>query len=211
MPGKMAPPEVLAGGGDGLEGRRRPKVDDDGRPAVEVEGPDGVGDPVGTDLARVLVEHGHAGLHARLDDERLPVEVALREASERSGDPGDRRAQGHALHIGPPVEAVESQELLDHERVLVGGPFHVGRDPPVVEQRRVRQPAPVLSRCGVVTVDVVEADHGLGVADVDDQQVHDTRAYWRPPVAGIGDDVVVFPQIRLGPLRGSGERRTIDP
>ena len=42
--------EVLALGADGLERRGRAEVDDDRRPAVEVEGADGVGDAVGADL-----------------------------------------------------------------------------------------------------------------------------------------------------------------
>ena len=55
---------------------------------------------------------------------------------------GDRRAQRDAGDVVVEREAVEAEELLDHERVLVGGALGVGGDPPVVEQVRVGQPAP---------------------------------------------------------------------
>ena len=59
-PGRDGPAEVLALGGDGVEGRRRPQVDHDAGTAVEVVGADGVGDAVRSHLLRVVVEDRHA-------------------------------------------------------------------------------------------------------------------------------------------------------
>ncbi len=56
---------------------------------------------------------------------------------------------------------MEREELLDDERVLVGGALGVRRDPPVVEQ---------LGAGGAVLARGVETDHGLGVADVDGEE-----------------------------------------
>ncbi len=77
--------EVLARRRDGVERGGRAEVDDDRRAAVEVVGGDGVGDAVGADLLRVLVEDRHAGLDAGLDDEGVEAEVAARSS------PGARR------------------------------------------------------------------------------------------------------------------------
>ena len=57
--------EVLALGRDRLEGGGGAEVDDDRRAAEEVEGGHGVGDAVGADLLRVVVEDRQPGLHAR--------------------------------------------------------------------------------------------------------------------------------------------------
>ena len=74
-----------------------------------------------------------------------------------------------------PGRAVEAKELLQHEGVLVGRALHVGGDPPVVDQGRVGQAA---LQVGVVLgIEVVETDHGLGVADVEGEQEHEGRRY----------------------------------
>ena len=62
---------------------------------------------------------------------------------------------------------MEAEELLEHEGVLVGGALHVGGDAPVVDQRGVGEP-PV--DVGVDRLEVVEADDGLGVADVEGEE-----------------------------------------
>ena len=46
-PGGDGAPQVLAGGGDGIERGGRAQVDDDAGPTEEVVGTDGIGDPVG--------------------------------------------------------------------------------------------------------------------------------------------------------------------
>src|SRR5262249_35224401 len=51
-------------------------------------------------------------------------------------------------------EAVEAQELLEHERELVGGPIGGGGDAPVVDQLAFGE----------------QADDGLGVPAVDGEQ-----------------------------------------
>ena len=69
MPGKMAPPRYSPLRRDRLERGGGAEVDDDRRPAEQVEGGDGVGDAVGADLLRVVVEDRHAGPDAGLDDD----------------------------------------------------------------------------------------------------------------------------------------------
>ena len=168
MPGKMAPPRYSPLARDRLEGGGGAEVDDDRRPAEEVEGGHRVGDAVGADLLRVVVEDRQPGLHARLDDERREAEVALRHAAQRARDPRHRRAQRDAVDVVVvPGEAVEAEELLEHEGVLVGGALDVGGDAPVVDEDGVGE-APV--DVGVVGLEVVEADHGLGVADVEGEE-----------------------------------------
>ncbi len=139
-------------------------------PTEEVVGGDGIGDAVGADLLRIVVEDRDPGLDARLDDQRFEPEVALGHRTERSGDPRDRRAEHESGDVAVPAEAVEPEELLDDEGVLVGRPLGVGGDPPVVEEAGVGR----CDRSSVSSLERVEADHGLGVADVDGEQVHDS-------------------------------------
>ena len=108
-------------------------------------------------------------------------------------------------------EAVEAEELLQHEGVLVGGALDVGGDAPVVDQARVGQ-APV--DVGVVVgLEVVEPDHGLGVADVDGEE-HGGRRYEGRPRGRTGSrsadvEADVEGGRRLGDLAGAetGRRR----
>ncbi len=164
--GKDRAAEVLALGRDRFERRRGAEVDDDRRAAVEVEGGDRVGDAVGADLLRVVVEDRHAGLHARLDDDRGEAEVALGHLAHRGGDARHRRAQRHAVDVLVEAEAVEAEELLHEQRELVRRALGRGRDAPVVEQVALGARA---WRLGVV-VEPVQPDDGLGVADVDGEQ-----------------------------------------
>src|SRR5690606_3216713 len=105
--GEDRTPEVLATGGDGVEGGGGAEVDDDGRPAVQVERGDGVGDAVGAHLLRVVVEDGQPGADAGLDHDRVVAEVALAHATQRAGDPRHRRAQADAGDVVVEREAVE--------------------------------------------------------------------------------------------------------
>ena len=92
-PGAMAPPRNSPLAEIDVEGGRGAEVDDDDgwvgeRSAVvrfyvvrcvaeDVEGGDGVDDADGADLGGSVGEDGQAGADARLDEERLGVEVAL--------------------------------------------------------------------------------------------------------------------------------------
>ena len=55
MPGREHAADVLALGRDDVEVGRRAEVDDDHGRAVALLGGDGVDDPVGADLARIVV------------------------------------------------------------------------------------------------------------------------------------------------------------
>src|SRR5437667_241621 len=79
------PAEEVALGAHDVEVRRRAEVHDDGRPSVPPVGREGVRDAIGSDLRWIVDAKPHAGLDARSDHERGPVEVALRETRERSG------------------------------------------------------------------------------------------------------------------------------
>ncbi len=73
-PGRDGAAEVLARGRDGVERRGRAHVHDDGRPAVQVDGTDRVGNTVRSDVLRVVVEDRHPGADPRLDHDKRDVE-----------------------------------------------------------------------------------------------------------------------------------------
>ena len=81
-------------------------------------------------------------------------EVALGHLAERGGDARHARRDHHAGDLRVEREAVEAEELLEHQRELVGRALGDGGDAPVVDELAV----------------VEETDDGLGVAAVDGEQ-----------------------------------------
>ena len=146
--------EVLALRAHRVDGVGGAEVDDDRRAAVEVVRADRVGDAVGADVVRLVVEDRHAGAHAGLEHQRLVPEVPLGHLAERGGDARHARRDHHARHVRVEREAVEAEELLEHQRQLVGRPLGHGGDAPVVDELAVGE----------------QADDGLGVAAVDGEQ-----------------------------------------
>ena len=153
MPGRDRAAEVLALHAHRVDGVGGAEVDDDRRPAVEVVGADGVGDAVGADVARLVVEDRHAGAHARFEHDGGKAEVALAHLAQRGGDARHAAADHHAGDLRVAC-ALEREELVEHERELVGRALGRGRDAPVVDELAV----------------VEQADDGLGVATVDREQ-----------------------------------------
>ena len=121
---------------------------------MKVESADGVGDPVCADLLGVVIENGHPGLDAGLEDHGVELEIALGHLPERRRQPGDDRGDGHAFHVPEQRHFPMSEEIVDQREMFVAGALVVGGDAPVV--------------CQLVIL--VEADDGLGVADVDDKE-----------------------------------------
>ncbi len=153
--------EVLARRRDRVECRARAEVDHDRRAGEEVEGTDGIGDAIGTDLAGVVVEDRHAGLDAGAEHHRLDVEVAVDHAADRRGHPRHTRRHGDARDVGP-VEIDLIEDRLEHDRVLVGGAVVHGGETPVVDQAGA-------GGIGGRTV-FVQPEHDVGVTDVDREQ-----------------------------------------
>ena len=123
--------EVSAIGVDGVARRCRAEVNDDRRDAVELSRRHGVHDPVGSDVARRLVEDRHVFDELRRHEERLDAEVLSAESREgsferrhdrRDHDPFDR-ARVDALQVEE--RAGEDAELVDRARP-VGGETPVG-------------------------------------------------------------------------------------
>ena len=166
------PAEVLTRRRDGVEGGGRAEVDHHARAAEQVVGPDGVGDPVGTHLLRVVVEDGHPALHAGLQHHGGDVEPASHHLAEVGGDQRDRRGHGDAGDTRVvDVEPVEVEQLGEEQGMLVGRALGHRGQPPVVGQagRLVPVPGPGGGQ-GLAEVVGEEPDHGLGVSDIDGQQ-----------------------------------------
>ena len=125
-----------------------PKSTTIGGRAVPLAGGDGVRDPVGPDLAWIVVADRHAGRDARAEDEQLDAGPAV----------GERLVLAHELrHRGAehdPVERLELDERAQHHRELVARVRPVGADPELLGQ----------------ALAVEQPEDGLGVADVDREQ-----------------------------------------
>ena len=113
---------------------RGAEVDDDRRTTEQVVRADGVGDAVGTDLLRVVVEDRHAGAHSRLDDERGKSEVPIGHRAQLGGDARHAGRDGNTRDRRVEREAMKAEELLHHQRELVRRAVGNRRDAPVIDE-----------------------------------------------------------------------------
>ena len=112
-PGRENAADVLPVGREDVEVRRRAEVDDDARRAVALLRGHGVRDPVGPDLARVVVADRHPGADARAHDERRHAGPALGELLVLADQRRHRRRQADA------VDRVEVEQPVDQDVELV--------------------------------------------------------------------------------------------
>ena len=90
------PAEVVTTGVDGVEGRRSPEVDEDGRPFVKVMSRDCIRDPVGAHPPGVVVLDADTGSRAGPDHHRLQVEGGVGKFID-----APRQRGNHAAHNNP--------------------------------------------------------------------------------------------------------------
>ena len=145
--------EEVALGADDVEVHRRAEVHADRRPAEALADRDGVGEPVGADLARVVVAQRHPGLQARADGEHRVAEVALAHREPLRLERRHRRGDDRRADVGEP-DAAQLEQVAHRRAELVGGRLGHGREAPVLDEPAVAKRAEVR----------------LGVADVDGEQ-----------------------------------------
>src|SRR5829696_689623 len=161
-PGEDRAPQVLTLRAHRVDGVGGAEVDDDRGPTEQVVRTDRIGDAIGADVLGLVVEDRHAGADARLHHHRLVAEVTLGHRAQRSRDTRDAGGDGDARHVRVKREPMEAEQLLEHERELVGRAIGGGGDPPVVDELVVGE----------------EPDHGLGVATVDGEQHVSAPLVW---------------------------------
>ena len=125
----MAPADVLRVGRHGVEHGAGPEVDYDQRPAVEPQRGDGVGYAVGAQVAWVVVEDLDARPHAGAHDQGLDVEVGAAQVGERRGQRRYDAAHCHGREVRRHY-ALEGQQVVKQDAVLIGHTAGVRRDPP---------------------------------------------------------------------------------
>src|SRR3954471_5569933 len=113
------PAEVLAVGADRVIGERGPEVHDDARALDPVVGGHRVDEPVGPDLARVVVAQRHAGLDAGADDQRLVAQVAARHLLPLRRQLRHRARHDRARQVGEP-DAAQLEQVAKRGAELVG-------------------------------------------------------------------------------------------
>jgi hypothetical protein len=158
---------VGAVGGHHVERRRRVKVDDDGRAAVQVLDRDGVDDPIGPELAGLLGGDPDAGPRARPDHQRIVPEQPVADLLEDAGQRRHHRGDSRALHLAA-LDALLAQEAVKQHGVLVGGAADV-------RSQRER-------RAQLRTVE--DAGLDAGVADVERREHAPLRPAIRPLSSG---------------------------
>src|ERR1700722_2318087 len=151
--GRDDPAEVLAVGGDGVVGDGGAEVDDDAGSAEAGVRGDGVDEPVGTDLAGVVVADRHGGLDAGPDDEHLVAEVALDHGAPFGAEDGHGGGDDRGVDVGH-RDVAQLEQVAQRGAELVGGGLADGGEAPVLAQLALAEGPEV----------------GLGVSDVDGQQ-----------------------------------------
>ena len=134
---------------DDVEVGRGAEVDDDRRGAVALARRHGVGDPVGPDLARVVVADRHAG--RRRPGPSTSSSTPAQRSAKASYSPTSR---GTDEQRTIPSSVESSTSAAQQHRQLVGGLRRVGADPEL--------------RAELVALE--ETEDGLRVADVDREQ-----------------------------------------
>ena len=109
IPGASTPPTYSPVGRDDVEVRRRAEVDDDARRAVALLRGHGVRDPVGPDLARVVVADRDPGADARAHDEQPARRPSAGELLVLADERRHRRRQADA------VDRVEVEQTVDQD------------------------------------------------------------------------------------------------
>ena len=127
--------DVLALGGDHIEGRRGAEVDDDTWPAVALKGGDAFDEAIGAEFRGIVNQYGHAGLDAGLDEHGLDAEVVFADLAK---DGFDRRHDGRDDDVRYLVRrfAVHLKEIDEEHAVLIDSLVAMGGDAPVSYERR---------------------------------------------------------------------------
>src|ERR687897_1456153 len=126
--------EVACFAVDGLDGRRRPDIDDDRGEPVVPPCRHGVDDPVGPDFLRVVVAVIEASLHLRGHPVVGYPEDPGGEVTIGTGETGHDAGDDHRPHL---VEAktVEREKPREDDGELVGRPVRLRRDTPLAQWR----------------------------------------------------------------------------
>ena len=121
--------DVFALRRDDVEVRRGAEVDDDRGRAVALLRGDGVDDPVGADLARVVVADRDPRLDARPDDEQRRMRPPLASRSH------SRTSAGTVRREADPVDRLGVEQAAEQDAELVAGARALGREAPVLARR----------------------------------------------------------------------------
>ena len=132
-PGRENAADVLPVRGDDVEVRGRAEVDDDARRAVALARGDRVDDPVGPDLARIVVEDRDAGLVPGPDDEERRLRVVARELLVGADERRHGRGEADAADVLE-AEVAQLEQPADEDAELVAGALGLGGDAPVLGQ-----------------------------------------------------------------------------
>ena len=115
---------------------------------------DGVERPVGADILRFVdIELDRPGRRPLSGDQRFNSEIFVRENFEIVERARDDRPDDHGMHIAL-RQAFELEQLMEPDRIFVGRPARVGRDPP--------------ARADVAAVD--QGEDEVGIAGIDGEQ-----------------------------------------
>ena len=121
---------------------------------------DRVDEPVGPDLARVVVADRHPGLEPGADDADVAVEVALAHRRPLRPQLRHRRGDDHPVeHLE--VHAAQREQVAQHRAQLVGGRLAHGGEAPVLDELPVAERAEV----GLRVAGVDDEEHGRGTLD----------------------------------------------
>ena len=164
MPGAIAPPRYSPLADTASKLVAVPKSTTMHGPPYSVMRGERVDDAVGADLLGVVGEHRHAGAHAGLDDDRR---------ARRRSSGGTSRASRAA-----PTAPWSRARCRRRRRRSARRAGRAGRWSTTAISSAVRRASVSIRQCSTRSSPVEQAEHGVGVADVDGEQ------HQQPPPAG---------------------------
>lgn len=140
-------------GGNGVNGRRGAKIDDNGRQAVLMHDADGVDDAVAAHFFGSCVADAQTGVGTVRDDKRLDAERLAAKRVEDVVERGDDRGDGNPRHLVG-LEACKMHQAENGQRVLIGCACPIGADAPMSLQLRT----------------LIHAEGDVGISYIDTKQ-----------------------------------------
>ena len=149
-------PDVLALRRDTIESRGGAEVHRDAGPSVLFKSRNRVHDAVRTHFGRIVVEHRHAGLYARLDEQRFAIEIALANLAQNGIQRRDDGRNHDTANAGN-LDRVHGEQVAKKDSVLVDGLGLDGGDTPVRYQP-------------LIAGGVKDSENRVGVSDIENEK-----------------------------------------
>ena len=122
--------QILRVGGDRVERNGGAEIHDDARPAVSMKRSHTVNDPVGSDLARIVVQDLQAGVRLVGHEHRLAIEILPRHGGQRGIERRNNARDDYAVDFRE-MQVAEREQIAEKNAPLIRGLIVHRAQPPI--------------------------------------------------------------------------------